>query len=191
MFLDYCTLLNALDSGASAKITIHNRRIDKEDFERSVLLPLHGDDLDHYRENSTRCSAPRSPAPATAWCRERYLTVSIVKRNIDEAAPTSPASAQTWSRISPSSARWRRSCPRQTGCGCCGISSRPVSRLPSISDLRQHAKRGHSFKDWLCPDSMEFAADHFQIDARFGRVLYLQDYASYIKDKLHLGTCDP
>lgn len=50
MFLDYCALLNALDSGASAKITIHNRRIDKEDFERSVLLPLHGDALDHYRE---------------------------------------------------------------------------------------------------------------------------------------------
>ena len=47
MFLDYCALLNALDSGASAKITIHNRRIDKEDFERSVLLPLRGDSLDH------------------------------------------------------------------------------------------------------------------------------------------------
>ena len=46
MFLDYCALLNSLDSGASAKITIHNRRIDKEDFERSVLLPLRGDSLD-------------------------------------------------------------------------------------------------------------------------------------------------
>ena len=50
MFLDYCALLNSLDSGASAKITIHNRRIDKEDFERSVLLPLRGDSLDRYRE---------------------------------------------------------------------------------------------------------------------------------------------
>ena len=67
MFLDYCALLNALDSGASAKITIHNRRIDKEDFERSVLLPLRGDALDHTARNSTRCCAPRSPAPATAW----------------------------------------------------------------------------------------------------------------------------
>ena len=50
MFLDYCDLLNALDSGASAKITLYNRRINKEEFERSVLLPFKGDGLDNYRE---------------------------------------------------------------------------------------------------------------------------------------------
>lgn len=69
MFLDYCALLNALDSGASAKITIHNRRIDKEDFERSVLLPLRGDALDHYREEFNGDAARSGHrAPATAWC---------------------------------------------------------------------------------------------------------------------------
>ena len=68
MFLDYCALLNALDSGASAKITIHNRRIDKEDFERSVLLPCTAMLSTTTGRNSTRCCAPRSPAPATAWC---------------------------------------------------------------------------------------------------------------------------
>lgn len=50
MFLDYCDLLNALASGASAKITLYNRRINKEEFERSVLLPLKEDGLDNYRE---------------------------------------------------------------------------------------------------------------------------------------------
>ena len=33
MFLDYSELLNALDSGCSAKITLNNRRINKEEFE--------------------------------------------------------------------------------------------------------------------------------------------------------------
>ncbi len=37
---------------------------------------------------------------------------------------------------------------------------------------------------------MEFAADHFKIDARYGRVLYLQDYASYIKDSFVSELCD-
>ena len=46
MFLDYSELLNALDSGASAKITIYNRRINKAEFERSVLLPDRDDGLD-------------------------------------------------------------------------------------------------------------------------------------------------
>ena len=35
MFLDYCDLLNALDSGASAKITLYNRRINKEEIGRA------------------------------------------------------------------------------------------------------------------------------------------------------------
>lgn len=48
MFLDYSELLNALDSGASAKITIYNRRINKAEFERSVLLPDRDDGLDEY-----------------------------------------------------------------------------------------------------------------------------------------------
>ena len=39
MFLDYSELLNSLDSGASAKITINNRKVNKEEFEKSLLLP--------------------------------------------------------------------------------------------------------------------------------------------------------
>ena len=37
---------------------------------------------------------------------------------------------------------------------------------------------------------MEFSADHFKLDARYGRVLYLQDYASYIKDSFVSELCD-
>ena len=33
MFLEYSELLNSLDSGATTKITINNRRINKADFE--------------------------------------------------------------------------------------------------------------------------------------------------------------
>ena len=190
MFLDYCALLNALDSGASAKITIHNRRIDKEAFERSVLLPLHGDALDHYREEFNEMLRAQVTGTSNSMVRERYLTVSIVKRNIDEArtyfarvgtdlvthlAKLSSVAAEL---STPDRLRLLRDFFK-------------AGQPPAFDfDLRQHAKRGHSFKDWLCPDSMEFAADHFKIDARFGRVLYLQDYASYIKDSFISELCD-
>ena len=36
------------------------------------------------------------------------------------------------------------------------------------------------FADWICPQSMEFSKDCFKINERFGRVLYMQDYASYV-----------
>ena len=51
-------------------------------------------------------------------------------------------------------------------------------------DLPQAMKKGHSFKDFICPDSFEFERDHFKMGDRYGRVLFLRDYASYIKDDM-------
>ena len=49
MFLTYSELLNSLDSGATTKITINNHRLNKADFEDSILMPLKHDGLDGYR----------------------------------------------------------------------------------------------------------------------------------------------
>ena len=51
MFLDYSELLNALDTGATTKITINNKRINKREFENSILIPEKGDLLDEYRSD--------------------------------------------------------------------------------------------------------------------------------------------
>ena len=85
MFLDYSELLNALDSGASAKITIYNRRINKAEFERSVLLPDRDDGLDEYRHEFNQMLTAQVTGTSNSIVRERYLTVSVVKRNADEA----------------------------------------------------------------------------------------------------------
>ena len=50
MFLEYSELLNSLDSGATTKITINNRRINKNDFEKTILIPMQDDGLDIYRK---------------------------------------------------------------------------------------------------------------------------------------------
>ena len=50
MFLGYSELLNSLDSGCTAKITINNRRLNMLDFEDRILLRMMGDPLDVYRK---------------------------------------------------------------------------------------------------------------------------------------------
>ena len=45
-------------------------------------------------------------------------------------------------------------------------------------------RKGASYKDAICPDSMEFKKDHFVMGDKFGRVLFLKEYASYIKDSM-------
>ena len=49
MLLDSSELLNSLDSGASTKSTINNRRLNRANFEQSILMPLRGDSRDVYR----------------------------------------------------------------------------------------------------------------------------------------------
>jgi len=50
MFLEYSELLNSFDSGATTKITIANRRLNKSDFEKAILIPYREDGLDLYRK---------------------------------------------------------------------------------------------------------------------------------------------
>ena len=45
-------------------------------------------------------------------------------------------------------------------------------------------KLGHDFRDLICPDSAKFKNDYFQIGNRYGKVLFLKSYASYIKDSM-------
>jgi len=45
-------------------------------------------------------------------------------------------------------------------------------------------RKGHDFKDYICPDSFEFEKDYFRIGNRYGRVIFLREYAAYIKDSI-------
>ena len=66
MFLDYSELLNALDSDASAKVTINNRRLNKAEFEAALLLPMRQDGLDHFRKEYN-----------DMWVRQETRTATI------------------------------------------------------------------------------------------------------------------
>jgi type IV secretory pathway VirB4 component len=61
---------------------------------------------------------------------------------------------------------------------------RPGEESSFAFDMGAAMRRGHSFKDYICPDSMELDKDFFKVGQRFGRVLFLKEYASYIKDSM-------
>ena len=189
MFLDYSELLNALDSGASAKITLCNRRVNKAEFERSVLLPMKGDTLDEYRREFNEMLLAQT-AGSNSIVRERYLTVSVVKRSIDEArayfARVGTDLVTHFAALSSVAAELPVNDRLRIFRDFFKVGQEPAFEF----NIAENAKRGQHFKDWFCPDSMEFAADHFKIDGRFGRVLYLQDFASYLKDSFVSELCD-
>ena len=84
MFLEYSELLNSLDIGATAKITINNRKINKIDFENLVLLDYKKDELDKFRKEYNNMLSNKVKE-ANEIVQEKIITLSVYKENIKEA----------------------------------------------------------------------------------------------------------
>ena len=181
MFLGYSEILNSLDSGATAKITINNRRIQKSKFKKTNMLPLMGDSLDRYR-NEYNSVLERNANLSTGVVQDKYFTVTVEKRSYEE-------SKAYFNRVGEE----LKVLFTKLGSQFEEVSEEDKIRMlydffhrgnedDFIYNRFLNAKRGHDFKIALAPQSMEFRSDFFKIDGRYGRVLYLKDYANFIKD---------
>ena len=57
-------------------------------------------------------------------------------------------------------------------------------------NAREMMKRGHDFRDYICPDGIEKNSDYLKLGEKYCRVLFLKDYASYIKDNMATELTD-
>ena len=188
MFLQYCELLNALEIGATTKITINNRRMTKSSFARNLIK--HADDgLDEYRDeyNSMIMDAA---IRGNGILQEKYITVSVIKKSYEEAKTFfSRVYTELASRFASLSSKLYET----------DITERMrvfhdffrIGREESYHfDLKDLMKRGHSFADAICPDSMTVKSDHIRIGKKYARVLYLQEFPSFLKDSMVSELCD-
>ena len=184
MFLGYSELLNALDTGSTTKITINNKRLNRQNFEQEILIPRQDDYLDGYRAEYNSMLMDKVTDSSNSVVQERYVTLSVHRKNVEEArAFFDRVTADVTTRLSHLDAH--------------SEELDAVERLRVLHDfyrtgeeaeyrldLRDLMRKGHSFKDSICPDSLEFKKDHFVMGGKFGRVLFLKEYASYIKDSM-------
>lgn len=183
MFLGYSEILNALDSTAVTKLTINNRRLNRADFKRKVLIGMKGDSLDIYRKEYDDMLSGKA-ADANSIVQEKYITITVTRKDIEEARTYfRRAGAELMAHFS------------QMGSDCTELD--PKERLRIIYDFyrageetsfhfdfKDRMRKGHDFRDYICPDCFENERDHFRIGDRYGRVLFLKDYASFIKDSM-------
>jgi hypothetical protein len=189
MFLAYSELLNSFDSGATSKITIVVKKLDKEEFKEAILIPLKGDALDMYRTEYNKILLDEATG-ANGFIQMKYITVSVFKKNIEEAR-------SYFARVGTDlTAHLNR-------LGSRAILLDAGDRLRIFHDFfrpgeessfrwsaQEAMRKGHSFKDFICPDTFEFEKDHFQMGGKFGRVVFLRDYANFIKDGMVSELCD-
>jgi hypothetical protein len=191
MFLSYSELLNSFDSGATTKITIHNRRLNQAEVERSVFIPLQDDELDAYRqEYNDMLLGKATDGNINGTVQDKYITISVVKKNVDEARHYF---ARVGTELTAHFSRLGSKCTELDATDRLRILHdffRISEEADFRFDMQEMMRKGHDFKDYISPDSFEFAKDHFRMGNYYGRVIFLRDYASYIKDSMVAELCD-
>ena len=183
MFLEYSELLNSFDTGATTKITIANRRLNKVDFEKNIMLSMENDNLDEYRKEYNKMLLSKVSG-SNGIIQEKFITISVDKKSIEDAR-------NYFLRVGIELSNHFK----ELGSTCIELDA--VERLRIFHDfyrvgeetyfyfdMLDNMRKGHSFKDFMCPDTMEFHSDYFKIGDRFGRVIFLKEYANYIKDSM-------
>ena len=84
MFFKYSELLNSFDSGVESKITIINRRLNKVDFEKTMLLQNANDKLDVYRKEYNKMLLSKANK-SNGIIQEKFITATVEKKNIQDA----------------------------------------------------------------------------------------------------------
>ena len=51
-------------------------------------------------------------------------------------------------------------------------------------DMSNFMRRGHDFRDYICPNYVEKHGDYLKLGDRYARVLYLKDLASFVRDDM-------
>ena len=196
MFLEYSELLNALDSGATTKITINNRRLNKADFEQTILIPMAqkegkavDDGLDKYRKEYNKMLYSKATG-ANSIVQDKYMTVSVCKKNIEEARNYF---ARVGADLIGHFNRLGSKCTELDAAEKLRIIHdffRTGEETAFYFDMAQNMRKGHDFKDFICPDTLEFEKDYFRLGDRYGRVIFLREYAAYIKDSMVAELCE-
>lgn len=188
LFLDYGDLLNSFDSSVMVKITVNNHKIDLYKFKEDILIPFKEDGLDEYRKEYNEMLLDKLKE-SDDIVQEKYLTLTVFKNNVEEAR-------SYFSRIGTElSSHFAK-----LGSGC--IELNLEERLKILHDfyrsdesefnfdMKDNMRKGHSFKDLICPLAPEFKHKYFKLDNKYGRVLYLSNYPRFIKDSIVSELCN-
>lgn len=182
-FLRYSEILNSLENGVSSQITIINRKLKNNELKQMALIENANDGKDKYRKEINDMLTMIANG-ANAIVQDKYVTLTVQKKSAQEAqSHFNRVGADLIAHFS------------RLGSKCTELDlterlriihdfCRPKEAADYHFDLRDTMQKGQSFKDYISPDGFEFKSDYFKVGDRFGRVLFIRDYPSYIKDSV-------
>lgn len=185
MFYTYEDIINSFDVGSEVKITINNRTLDRERFASDILVPDNAnDDLGKDREEYNTMLLDKAKN-SNNIIQERYITISVFKDSLDEARTYFNRIYTDLNIHFTKLGSGLREIKTEERLKIFYSFLRPGEDELFAFDFKARKNLGHSFKDYICPDSIELIDDKtIKFGDKYARVLFLKDYASYINPSI-------
>lgn len=187
IFEKYCEILNYFDSNVNVQLSINNRRIDAEDFKKSMLLPLKEDGLNEYRNEYNNMLLSKALQGQNSIIKEKYITFGIEAENYKEAKPILMRLETDVTNLFKT-------------LGCYVDTLTGVQRLDYINSILNPNEplkfdydmllgTGLTTKDFIAPYAFDFAPIGekqvmFEFGDYYGQAMVITSYPSDLYDKL-------
>ena len=190
IFTSYCDVLNSFDSSIDIQITMHNNKVNRDDFEKRVLLKHKGidKDFDRYIDVYNSMLTEKMEHGQSDTIRNKYITISLQAPDFETAEnkfttvdmELNKAFQRIGTNIRPLTSNER---VRIMADIFRGVDER-------IPELDKKAFKRRADKAWCCPDYFEFKPRYFMYNDKFARVCFVKDFPSTLTDDLLTDISD-
>lgn len=185
LFAQYCEILNSLDPTQHLQITIKNRRLDYEQFRKSMFFhqPTPPDGYEEYRDEFNGILNDKALEGQNSILREKYFTISFPAEDYTAARSEGGRIETDYGSLF-----------QRLGCNVHFMTG--LDRLALLHDyLRPNDPFRFQYEDLIssslttkhaiAPMTLDFSARRtFRMDDRYGQVLILRDLPSRMTDQL-------
>ena len=181
IFERYCKFLNSLD--CAFKITVNNKNKDMEKLRDYILLAYQGDGYDEFRRIYNDIIEEKIREGRQGIEQERYLTITIERKNFEEAKAQFPTIEATVHKAFS-----------ELGTDIIPLDGN--ERLKVLHnfyhlgeedtfdfDIKNAAKVGADFRNDLCNGMLKYFPEHIEDEGKFVRALFIKKYPSSLSDR--------
>ncbi len=184
IFIGYCDVINSFDSAIDIQMTVHNNKINRQDFIDKVLLKHRGNDEDfnRYIDVYNEMLTEKMEHGQSDNVRNKYITVSLQAPDLETAEnkfttidmELNKAFQRIGTTVRPLKSNERVTILKDV--------FRGVNEVIPFFDEKAFKKRIE--RSYCCPDYFEFKPTYFMFNDKYARVVFVKDFPSSLQDDL-------
>lgn len=190
----YSQFISSFDSSVTIEITLYNKTINIEEFQKNVFIEMKSDNLNEYRDEYNKMLQEKMVGAKNNLITEKYLTITI---NADDIFDATERFQQIDTNVADSMATITKvSVQPMTVVERMNLMysiynpdvDKPLYETRNIQgefvesfSLANCERQGITTKDVIAPPSMEFSSNQVKIGEKIVKSYFVQSYPTWIK----------